>query len=599
MPLTPGPQAPDSRPPGPGSSFAPPRRTTVLDERSGRPALQAPKIRILHTSDWHLGRSINRVRRDREFREFLEWLLRLLERESVDALLVAGDVFDSTSPPVWAQELYYSFLARASPRLKALVVTSGNHDSASFLEAPRELLKYFNIRVFAAARENPAEELVVLEARDGSGPAAIVAAVPFLPERDVRLTGEAETSQVEGRGIIKGIADRYRRTAEAAAALSAKTGALLPVIAMGHLMAAGAVYAEGDGMRVLYPGYAPEPCVDGAGSGEPGGETGRKAAAEASGPSGSSAPAAGGPLPQAAAGGPRDNRMFTVGALWGVDASLFAGLFDYAALGHIHRPQQAGAPNVRYSGSPIPMRFSESAAAKSVTLIEIGGGALRAETLEVPVFRELRRLEGDLDLIAAGLRELASAGSDALVEVIYTGPRLGPELKAEVDRLSEGKGFEVTAVMNLSAAADARQRLAAPKALETMSEEEIFDMVLKRYREKESESWPALRTAHAEVLLEVRRGEAEDRPRAGLSQEAGRSGPAAPGGGGAWAGPAGSSLDHDPAGSSRVHERVGSFRDRGRAGGSFRDRGRAGGSFRDRGRAGGSPRDRGRAGGNA
>jgi len=105
-------------------------------------------MKILHTSDWHLGRSLYGRKRYDEFSSFLDWLAQAIEDEKVDALLVAGDVFDTSTPSNRAQELYYRFLCRvAASCCRHVVVVAGNHDSPSFLNAPKELLRALNVYV--------------------------------------------------------------------------------------------------------------------------------------------------------------------------------------------------------------------------------------------------------------------------------------------------------------------------------------------------------------------------------------------------------------------------------------------------------------------
>ena len=108
-------------------------------------------MRILHTSDWHIGRTLYGRERYGEFDAFLDWLAVRAEEENIDVLLVAGDVFDNSTPGNHAQELYYRFLCRmAVSSNRHVVVTAGNHDSPSFLNAPRELLKCLNVHVVGA-----------------------------------------------------------------------------------------------------------------------------------------------------------------------------------------------------------------------------------------------------------------------------------------------------------------------------------------------------------------------------------------------------------------------------------------------------------------
>ncbi|MDZ4164200.1 MAG: exonuclease subunit SbcD [Smithellaceae bacterium] len=124
-------------------------------------------MKILHTSDWHLGRALYGRKRYEEFETFLNWLVALIETENIDVLLVAGDVFDNSTPSNRAQELYYRFLCRvaAAPH-RHVVITAGNHDSPSFLNAPRELLKFLNIHVVGFASDSPVDEVIVIAGPD-------------------------------------------------------------------------------------------------------------------------------------------------------------------------------------------------------------------------------------------------------------------------------------------------------------------------------------------------------------------------------------------------------------------------------------------------
>ena len=145
-------------------------------------------IRILHTSDWHLGRWLYSFRRDGEFAAFLDWLCGVIRERQIDYLLVAGDVFDTGTPSPVAQKMYYRFWPLLPPPAAGGGHYFGQSRFPSFLAAPKELLNAMNIRVVsvAAAPENIAEEVVVLPNRDGK-PELAVCAVPFLKERDLRV----------------------------------------------------------------------------------------------------------------------------------------------------------------------------------------------------------------------------------------------------------------------------------------------------------------------------------------------------------------------------------------------------------------------------
>ena len=118
-------------------------------------------MNLLHTSDWHLGRTLYGKKRDDEFTAFLDWLLQTIEKEAIDVLIVAGDVFDTSAPSHFAQKLYYQFLCQvAASSCRHVVVIAGNHDSPSFINAPQDLLAALNVHVIGQACENLADEVL-------------------------------------------------------------------------------------------------------------------------------------------------------------------------------------------------------------------------------------------------------------------------------------------------------------------------------------------------------------------------------------------------------------------------------------------------------
>ncbi|MEM5788086.1 MAG: exonuclease subunit SbcD, partial [Syntrophobacteraceae bacterium] len=137
-------------------------------------------MKILHSSDWHIGRTLYGRKRYDEHAAFLDWLGELIRKESVEVLVVAGDVFDTGAPSNRAQELYYRFLCSvAGTTCRHVVVVAGNHDSPSFLNAPRDLLRYLNVHVVGCISGSCSDEVLVLRNPDGEEE-MIVCAVPYL-----------------------------------------------------------------------------------------------------------------------------------------------------------------------------------------------------------------------------------------------------------------------------------------------------------------------------------------------------------------------------------------------------------------------------------
>ncbi len=208
-------------------------------------------MKILHTSDWHIGRRLKEHDRFDEFRKFFAWLEGIINREKIDVLLAAGDVFDNTTPSVQAQDIYYNFLSRlARSSCRHAVIISGNHDSPAFIDAPSELLELNNIHVIGQACENPEDEIITLNDADNN-PELIVCAVPYLRDRDVR-TSENDSSNLN-QALRDGINRHYERVF---AGIANPSG--LPVIAMGHLFIHNGRVAQGEGIRSLYVGTALE-----------------------------------------------------------------------------------------------------------------------------------------------------------------------------------------------------------------------------------------------------------------------------------------------------------------------------------------------------
>ena len=156
-------------------------------------------MKLIHTSDWHLGQKFLSHEREDEHRRALEWLLDLVKDEEPDALIVAGDIFDIANPPNSARRLYYDFLRRMiGSRCRHIVITGGNHDSPSMLDAPRDLLKLLNVHVVGAVTGNVADEIIELRDREGRLE-AVVAAVPFLRDGDLRysVAGESVADRIQ------------------------------------------------------------------------------------------------------------------------------------------------------------------------------------------------------------------------------------------------------------------------------------------------------------------------------------------------------------------------------------------------------------------
>ena len=401
-------------------------------------------MKVLHTSDWHIGRTLYGRQRYEEFDAFLEWLAGLIEREGVDLLLIAGDVFDNSTPGNRAQELYYRFLCRvAASSNRHVVVTAGNHDSPSFLNAPRELLKFLNVHVVGAPSDPPTDELIVIDGPDRE-PRLIVCAVPYLRDRDIRTAEAGESVEEKERKIIEGIRAHYRRVCQAAEAKRALLNRPVPIVATGHLFAAGGRTAEGDGVRELY-----------------------------------------------------------IGSLAQVGTDLFPACIDYLALGHLHIPQRVGGSDfIRYSGSPLPIGFGEAGQEKSVVLVTFSGSSPQVTTLPVPRFQELMTLRGDWPSIAREIEALKSRGSKAWLEVVCEGGEIAADLRARLDEAVAESGIEILRIRNNRAPERGLGGTDTEETLDDLDATEVFQRCLQAHEISE-EQRPALLGAYREVVVSL------------------------------------------------------------------------------------------------
>ncbi len=202
-------------------------------------------MRIIHTSDWHLGQNFYSKSRAAEHKAFLDWLLQTAEAQQVDAIIVAGDIFDTGAPPSYARELYYRFVVDLQQTGCHLVVLAGNHDSVATLNESREILAFLNTTVVASAGSEPH----ILLQRDGT-PGAVFCPVPFLRPRDMVTSQAGHSGSQKLQRLLTAITDYYQQQYQRACELRGDRP--LPIIASGHLTTVGA--SKSDAVRDIYIG---------------------------------------------------------------------------------------------------------------------------------------------------------------------------------------------------------------------------------------------------------------------------------------------------------------------------------------------------------
>jgi exonuclease SbcD len=378
-------------------------------------------MKLLHTSDWHLGRMLyTKKERSEEHGKFLQWLLRILKENAVDVLLIAGDIFDSTAPGNASLKMYYDFLPKVQDcGCSHVVVVGGNHDSPGLLDAPKAILSALNVKVVGKACENPEDEVLVLTGK-AEEPLAIVCAVPFLRERDISKYTEGETGSDRSRRI----AERIRKHYEAVAQI-AKNRKLdepcrdIPLIATGHLSIAGGKTLADDGVREIY-----------------------------------------------------------IGNIECVGSDIFSPDFDYVALGHYHIPSVI-SDSARYCGSPIPMGFGEAGRQKSVILVEFENGRKNIAEIPIPCFQKLESITGNKAFISDRLNRLKAAGEPVWTEIIYDGKEIFADFAAWVAQQVAHTKIEVLKTQNKQYLDKVLTQQDAVKPLEELNEYDVFDKLLE------------------------------------------------------------------------------------------------------------------------
>ncbi|WP_421682341.1 exonuclease subunit SbcD [Stutzerimonas urumqiensis] len=375
-------------------------------------------MRLIHTSDWHLGQTLHGQDRDHEHAAFLAWLLDQLVVQQADALLIAGDVFDTINPPLKAQERLYDFIVRAHERLPDLdiVMIAGNHDSGGRIELPAPLMRRLNAhaigRIAWLDDGTLDHDRLLVPLTDAQGKtAAWCLALPFLRPAEV-TGGEIGDDYLGG---IRQVHDRLIAAAET----RREPGQAL--IAMSHAHMAGGAVSE-DSERNIVIGHA-----------------------EA--------------LP----------------------ASLFPEPIAYVALGHLHKPQRvAGEERIRYSGSPLPLSFAEVNYPHQVLRVDLDGERLLAvEALTVPRVVDMLRIgRAPLVEVLAQLEALPAVGlfDEALpwleVRVQLEGPL--PDLRQQIERAIEGKACRLVRIASEYAGRTGEQDGDVLLGLDRVSPEALF-----------------------------------------------------------------------------------------------------------------------------
>ena len=327
-------------------------------------------MKIIHTSDWHIGKKLYKYELRREHELFFEQLTSYIEINKVDLLLVSGDVFDMANPSSDARKLYYETLVKLMKTGCRVIITGGNHDSPAVLNAPKEILRALNIDVVGSKTEKLEDMIFPVQNKFGETE-AVVAAIPYLRDSELRKFSSGQTHEEKISEVNNGIKQVFTQSAE----LCREKYPGIPAIATGHIFLSGSETSDSE-------------------------------------------------------------REIQIGAVDAFSADMLPGYFDYYALGHIHKPKFFSRVNAAYSGSPIPLSFSEKEDRKLMKLIDTGNGTLNISDIKLPSFRKLVYINGSFEKIKDELKNFSNEGSlPALAEVELTGDNISSATITEFEDL--------------------------------------------------------------------------------------------------------------------------------------------------------------------
>ncbi len=419
-------------------------------------------MRVLHTADWHIGHRLHDHERHAEHQLFLDWLLDTIETQRVDLLIVAGDIFDNGYPSHEALKQYYEFLrGLVQTQCRNTVIVGGNHDYPGTLNAPRDILAFLNIKVVGKASRHLPDQVIHITNRKNELQ-AVVCAVPFLRDREIREAVAGESYEQIHERVREGIIRHYHNLSHEIVSFKSMK---VPVLATGHLFAQG-------------------------------GEASDKELRDCS------------------------EKPIHIGTLGNIAAADFPEAFDYIALGHLHRPQKVnGKDHIRYSGSPISLSFSEFSDVKNVLLLDFEDNILAGITpIEVPKWQKLMRFKGDFAAIEKTLSTFDDAPETRRVwaEIKVQLDHYEPNIVQRIQDMFAGRNIDILKhqVIYTNAKLSLDEQVGTEKSLHELSPEEVF------LRKCESEGLPEdqqpeMLHAFRELLAEVEEGLPQPPPKEG------------------------------------------------------------------------------------
>jgi len=412
-------------------------------------------MRILHTSDWHLGQSFYGKSRADEHQAFLTWLLEQVQTQHIDAVIVAGDIFDTGTPPSYAREMYFNFVALMHETGCELIVLAGNHDSVAMLSESKALLTRLSAKVISTAQPastaDTNEQVFYLygkERKDDnkkSQPKAVLCAIPYIRPRDIVQSQAGQSALDKQQSLQLAIKNHYQALFEQAQILANVDKSItdenitdacatipknLPIIATGHLTTLGVTLTES--VREIY-----------------------------------------------------------IGTLEAFPASEFPNA-DYIALGHIHRAQKvAKTEHIRYCGSPIALSFDEANQDKKVLLVEFKqvndneSSNVNVTELVIPCFQPLVMVKTSLEQVSASVKcavenTLLPAGKKLWLDIEINSHDYLQDLQNRIEHLIADYPVEILLVRRSKKSRDSMPNSQKKVTLSELTLDDVFHARMSR-----------------------------------------------------------------------------------------------------------------------
>jgi len=406
-------------------------------------------MKVLHTSDWHLGQSFFTQSRKQEHQAFLTWLLEQVSRHQVDAVIVAGDIFDTGTPPSYAREMYNQFVVDLHRANCALLILGGNHDSVAVLNESRQLLSQLNTFVVASTGVPEDDQILELHSQNRA-PGAVVCAIPFIRPKDVLQSNAGETGAEKRQALGEAIKQHYQRIYDKARARANELG--VPVIATGHLTALGV--SQSESVRDIY-----------------------------------------------------------IGTLEGFAADGFPPADYIALGHIHRPQKVAGRETIRYSGSPIPLSFDELSKPKEVLLVHFEGRELQSVSpLEIPRFQPMQVIRGNVAQIEQTISEIGQSEQTQWLCVEVDTDEYLTDLQNRIQQVAQQANVEVLQLKRVRSPQRQALRVQNNETLAELTPEDVFEKRLANEDlaedEKESKA-TRLRELFAEVTNSLQGGEGE------------------------------------------------------------------------------------------